>query len=129
MKEFFTNRNIRLGVALAAGITALGLASPEATAADPKKHAPSKSEITVSTQYYSDGTRMLRYHGTATTENGAGYDFPSDVFEFCDGPDLVEQTLGTQNFPAGSMNRISNYHGCVDDGKLTKRDFVLPKHN
>ncbi len=104
------------------GVAAL-LTGCSQSSTDKVDDAP-KPEVkpTVTSEYFSDGTRRLRYTGSE------GRLF-STVFESCDGSDLVEQTeySGHGNGGAGNDLERSVGHPACADGKLTESDFAVPR--
>ena len=82
--------------------------------------------ITYQTKYFDDGTRLIKFSGQEVHSPDYGYT-PNDIYEFCDGRDLVEETLtyvgGNGELPE-SLSRSVNHPACAD-GKLTPSDFTI----
>lgn len=70
---------------------------------------------TVETEYYSSGMRIIYYK-----DDDGAY---SDVLQFCDGPDLLEQT--SFNYRSGNAPARSVGHAACADGVLTPEDFEV----
>jgi hypothetical protein len=108
-----------LGILLAIGISACGGAEDDGTT-----KASSKDIIPHEAEYPGNGSRIIRFTGT-TKDSENRFQFPSDILQICDGADLVEISLGSQNYPAGAISR-STLHPACKDGGLTPSDFEVP---
>ncbi len=75
--------------------------------------------VSVHAEYFANGTRKLLF-------SGDGSKYQSPIFEFCDGPDLVEQADVAYTDLTNPTLRSVNHPAC-DDGQLTPEDFVAPQ--
>jgi len=125
MREYFTRERVgavAAAVALGLGVTACGSSGKSSREADQPSSGTSRldsSEVAVSAQYFSNGTRELHLN---TSGEAHAY---NNIFEFCDGNDMVEETIRDFYGSAGETSAISrsvDYPGCTD-GKLTPADF------
>jgi hypothetical protein len=106
------------GLGMAAILTACG-------ASDPEPVQTVSTEPRLEAEYYQNGNRMLRYQ-----DDGGEF---ADVFQTCDGADLLEQTefsyagIGNSGVAAGnSVERTAGYAACAD-GRLTESDFQVAR--
>ena len=102
-----------LGVSACAESSATARSTPEA----PKRNPG----IAHSVEYYADGSRVIHLRGN-TLDGNEAMTFPLDIYQFCDGKDMVEQTLGERGYASGAITRDINYPACTD-GILTASDF------
>ena len=125
MSEFLRRTKVvTLAVAMGLGASACGGGdSAEAQSSVRHESKPHSSGLTHDTQYYPDGTRILRFGGQRDVDGYATY-IPTDVYEFCDGRDLVEVPIVYHLDNTGLASRSPNHPAC-DDGKLTPADFRL----
>ncbi len=99
--------------ACAAGLALTGCG--EATATPSTDHRGDLYKSNVEAVYDStNGTRILLF------SNMGKY---AAILEFCDGPDLVEQTQWSTGGSGNDIERSPNHPAC-DDGKLTPEDFA-----
>jgi hypothetical protein len=106
------------GLSVVALLAGCGQSSTDRVDDAPKPEA----KPTVTYEYFSDGTRQLKYTGSESK-------WFATIFESCDGPDLVEQTEYSGHGYGGAGNDIErsvNHPACVD-GKLTESDFKIAK--
>jgi hypothetical protein len=120
--EQLRSRPLRtLGLAVATGAAAIALVScgGEATDAQSFTATDTIKEAGVEHTYYDDGSRLTEY-----TDEAGDY---SDVWAYCDGPDMVEQTAynGGYKAAAGNAQTRSVAHPACADGKLTPSDFQI----
>lgn len=102
----------------------LGIGSAACSSADKAESVKEQTTNTstpyspnrVEAKYFGNGTRTLIMIGGNYEHGGL-----KDIFEFCDGRDLVEETFTTQG--ASSVERSTDHRACIDDGKLTPEDF------
>jgi hypothetical protein len=120
--ENLTRRPLRAaGLALALGLATLTLASCGGEDDATQGQQPSATETTnapgVEHTYYDDGSRHTDY------KDEAG-DY-SDVWAYCDGPDMVEQTAYNGGYKAAAGNALTRSvgHPACTDGELTVADF------
>lgn len=78
-----------------------------------------KSEITISKEIFADGIRVIDFENSNF----------GDIYQFCDGPDLVEQVEYVDGYNAGAGNSMTRSvdHLACSDGTLTATDFQLPE--
>jgi hypothetical protein len=121
---------VALGVTAALGITACGSAQTPAKSAEATAGSAS-SPISQKVNYLSNGMRVIVYKGQLYDDPEANpryekLDIPSDLLEFCDGGDLVTQTLGYNGGLSTSVDRSSSPTSLAKcaDGKLTASDFT-----
>jgi len=132
MSERLLHKAVAVGLGLSLGIGATacsgGNAKTQSTVIKPT--ASSVPEVKV--HYFSNGSRELILEGindgdARTFFNGYGEGWSSfeDIYEWCDGKDLVEQTSGVTNGNGAnstSIIRTVGYAACAD-GRLTSSDF------
>lgn len=107
-------------VVLAVGLVACG-GSAKGAPAQQTKPAATQSHPDIQVKYYGDGERELimdnsNYSGTL--RGGPVL----NVFEFCDGNNLVAETEEFGNGSSSSIAMTANAQECVD-GRLTPSDF------
>lgn len=133
MKEILTKERavIATALTLALGVTACGSSEKTKDSAKPpaQLQIAANSGVSVRKTTFANGTRLIRLTGAVDQHSNVG-NYPVDIFEFCDGNDLVEETLNYEygDYPViagGSVSRSVDYTGCVD-GKLTPSDFAKP---
>lgn len=117
--EQLTSRRIirSAAFALALGVAVTGLASCGASE-DTSHNAVETESIQgprVTQTYFDDGSRLTDYKN-----DNEDY---SDVFSYCDGLDLVDQT--SYNYKSGNAIDRSVAHPACADGKLTPADFKI----
>lgn len=119
MKEILSKKSVRY-LASTIGLAACVSCSGGSTEAASVPVDSDDAGITRSVEYAADGSRLIRIEGYLNDR----YDkFPSFIYEFCDGGDLVEQSLGEKGYPAGSIERSVGHAACTD-GRLTESDFM-----
>lgn len=128
MAELYPKRIVAAGL-----VACLGLMACSDNSESKSRHSvPTVPKIQV--KYFSDGSRELITSGLNVSDeintgegldNNTGYSGLTDIFQFCDGPDLVEQTKGwtSNEVISTSISRSVDYRGCAD-GRLTPSDFT-----
>ena len=106
-------RNLLMAATLAGAVALAGCSGQ--SGAEP---VPAPVEPSVSAQYYTNGLRVIHYHN-----DDHQY---ADILEFCDGPDLVEQTVNPFNEghsgTGNALERTPKHPACAD-GRLDAADF------
>lgn len=82
---------------------------------EPAQAAPDEPHLEA--EYYQNGNRMLRYED----DNGVFL----DIFQTCDGTDLLEQT--SRIYGAGNTQERAVGHAACADGRLTESDFQVAR--
>ncbi len=118
MEKIFIPRAIGAAVGLCIGSLVLigcggGSANGESTTSSSEPEATPSPSIEV--EYYDNGMRIIRY------EEEDGY--YSDILQFCDGRDLVEQT--SYHIRSGNASTRSVGHVACVDGVLKPDDFKV----
>jgi hypothetical protein len=115
------NKLAAIGSSIALGIGATACGS-ESTA---KHQKPKARQAEISTKYFPNGTRELKVSGSISDDlNGLSHKaYPKSILQFCDGHDLVEETLEPYKDQGTSIERTVDYPACVNDGILTPADF------
>ena len=136
------------GLALALGVSAcsgnIKISSKPTQHAEKSVIAPKRYEVAGSSGisehiiYFADGTVEIQMNGgtsDSNNNNNGNGSTPANILEFCQGPNLIIETLNDGNnlgdFPgnqSSSANMVPNFSGCAD-GKLTPADFQLQKTN
>ena len=117
--EQLTPRRIIRGAAfaLALGVAATGLAS--CGASEDNSHNATTTESVhgpgVTQTYFEDGSRLTEYE-----DDNENY---SNVFSYCDGTDLVDQT--SYNYKSGNAISRTVEHPACADGRLIAEDFKV----
>lgn len=119
MNEKLLLPKVTLGIIIGLGLVACG--EDSSTPADPTVQTEEGNDTSRTVEYFNDGTRIIRFNGTLENLDGDNQ-FPADILQFCDGTDLVEQSLGVRGYPAGDINRTTTHSACAD-GMLTEPDF------
>lgn len=129
IKNIVESSRIRLGAVIVLGGAALmgcggGSGEPTEPVVGYHDDIPPSAEfdgVDIRAEVFSNGTRIIR------TEND-GYNF-SDIVQFCDGPDLMEQTSLNIAYKAAAGNAPirSVDHAACEDGRLTEADFSVPR--
>lgn len=97
--------------------------STSETTSSPSVETP-KNGIKREVVYSEDGSRTIYLDGSIENQ---GYNFVGAyIYQFCDGKDLVEETLRNWRVAAGIAVSRSVLHPACADGKLTEADF--PTH-
>ena len=134
MSEFLRkSRYLGLGLVMGFGAAACGSETAPKSADRPvasHTNEASKTGLTTKMQFFDDGSAIIFYDGQLQDkylkdgEVETGY-IPRTLHLHCEGPVLITETL-TEGYNDGSApSVIPNFDGCLDDGKLTARDFEL----
>ncbi len=135
VSEYFPKKAIALTMILGLGLTACSSEGKKDPPAKPHNSKPAPTVPNVQVKYFANGSRELVM--TAINKSGAidgkegidvyGFSAVTDIFQFCDGPDLVEETEGFTendgNTIANGLARSVSFPGCAD-GRLTPSDFL-----
>lgn len=110
---FIKSKFIALGLVVALGAAACSGGSGGAK--EKTNPTPDDGPVSVSVTYYDNGTMITRL------KSDISYDY-SDIFSFCQGQYIVDET---RNFPGASSNSISRTLApeACPDGRLTANDF------
>jgi len=118
MDKILSPRTISVAVGFGIGALLMGACGNDTNSVpSPDAVTSAANQPHIKAEYYSNGTRILRY------ENEDGY--YADIFQACDGPDLVEQTAFLKygyGAAGNSVERSVGHAACVD-GTLTEDDF------
>ena len=112
MSERLLQRVMPLVVVLGLGAVGCG-ESTKTREVNTKTTVVTGSGVTITQIYTEDGRRITRTNGFSA----------EDVFDYCDGPDLVERTEWTR-FDTSGLARSPNHPACAD-GRLDPADFAL----
>lgn len=121
---------ITLGLTTALGLTACGGSgendNKQAEASSEKDKSPIRREV----KYTPNGMRLVLFKGQIFDSPYANpryenADSPSDTLEYCEGGDLMTQTLGYYNSSSTSIDRSSSPSSLAKcaDGVLTPEDY------
>lgn len=101
------------------GLSLVGCSgSSEAAPVASRAVTDAKGPISVSVQYFANGTREIDF---TDSTNPDAFTYLGRIFEFCDNKDLVEETFGG-SYAGNALQRSADYPACAD-GKLTPTDF------
>ena len=118
---------VALAVISTLGLTACannGEQSTSGTATSQETVETPTNEIKRQVAYSEDGSRTIYLSGSADKDDA--YYVGANIYQFCDGKDLVEETLRHWRVAAGIAISRSVQHPACADGKLTEADF--PTH-
>lgn len=121
--EYF-KKPLALAVISTLGLTACANqgepAAPETTQSQEAKD-DFNNKITRKVAYSEDGSRTIYLEGSSEIQDSTFVG--AHIYQFCDGKDLVEETLRHYRVAAGvAISRTVQYPACAD-GKLTEADF------
>lgn len=119
MEKILSPRSISLAFGLGVGALLMGACGSDESGdiQSPQVQTDADELPMVTAEYYTNGTRVLRY------KNVDG-DY-GDIFQACDGQDLIEQTEFLKHgygAAGNSMQRSVGHIACAD-GRLTPEDF------
>lgn len=121
--ELLNKRTASLVLIGALGLTAVGL---EAAGPQPDTSITNNLKSNTAVEYFPDGTRLVHLNGTAVSNLHIHPSF-ADVYEACNGKDLVKDVIGYRSdLIKGGPTVSVNDPECAT-GKLTDPDLLAAK--